>query len=241
MRMKLINRKIKRLLNGLGKIAFPDVCVCCGVEATEREGHICSFCLEDRFELANKYFGQSCSDTLLPEYIEVQHALWNYDQGGVLQDLLHNLKYEHLTGIGVELGEKLGQSMVKHPFINERCENEQAVLVPVPLHFLKFRKRGFNQAFMIAKGIQRVLEIPICDVDAVLRRKNTRSQTGFTLSQRIANMEGAFRVKKPETFKNKLTVIVDDVFTTGSTTFELASTLKTVGCGDVFIVTVAQA
>lgn len=222
-------------------VAFPNVCLCCGLETTEKERQLCSFCKEERFEAANRDHSLSSSDTILPECVYIQHALWKFDHGGTLQNLLHYLKYERLTEVGVELGAKLGESMKKHPVIKEQFSAEDVIFVPVPLHYLKFRKRGFNQAFMIARGVQRIWNFPICEAGSVIRRKNTRSQTGFSLQKRIANMRKAFQVKKPETFQNKLAVIIDDVFTTGSTSFELARTLKEAECSAIFIATVAQA
>lgn len=229
-------------LSGLSSIAFPRVCLCCGLETTEEERQICSFCRQERFEAANPDFRCSGSGVILPDSVAVQHALWNFDKGGLLQDLMHYLKYERLTGIGTELGTGLGESMSRHPHILEILDiAAEKVLLPVPLHYLKFRKRGFNQAYYIAKGMQSVLGIPICKLKDVVRRKNTRSQTGFSLKKRVANMQGAFRVRRREAVEGKIIIIVDDVFTTGSTSFELAAVLKESGSREIVITTVAQA
>lgn len=231
-----------RFMDGISSVIFPRVCICCGMETTEKERQICSFCKLERFELANPDYKTSSSGVILPESVTMQHALWQFDKGGLLQDLMHYLKYERLTGIGFELGTTLGQSMLKHPGISRLIDHHaEVLLIPVPLHFLKFRKRGFNQAYFIAKGIKEVLKIPICDLKAVTRKKNTRSQTGFSLKKRIANIKDAFLIRRPETFFNKTLIIVDDVFTTGSTTFELAAKLKEAGCRDIIITTLAQA
>lgn len=227
---------------GLSSIAFPRVCICCGLETTEKERQICSFCKQERFETANPDFNISGSNIILPNAVLIQHALWAFDKGGLLQDLMHYLKYERLTGIGVELGRALADSMISHPGIRKILEkSDRRLLVPVPLHYLKFRKRGFNQAYYIAKGIREKLEIPICDLKSVVRKKNTRSQTGFSIEKRISNIAGAFRVRLPDDFSGHTLVLVDDVFTTGSTTFELARQLKEAGCGPIIIATVAQA
>lgn len=240
---------LNRLLNittgfisGISSVAFPRVCLCCGMETTEGERQICSFCKYDRFELANSEHKYSSSGVILPESVVMQHALWQFDKGGLLQDLMHYLKYERLTGIGSELGTTLGVSMKRHPGISSRLNGtEEMLLVPVPLHYLKFRKRGFNQAYFIAKGMQEILGMPICDIRSVVRKKNTRSQTGFSIKKRIANVKDAFNIREPEVFAGRIPVIVDDVFTTGSTTFELAGKLKEAGCRDIIIATVAQA
>lgn len=233
---------IKKTIKGFTQIIFPNVCVCCGRENTQRQRQLCSFCLKNRFEDANPDNERVSSDALLPEGIVVQHALWQFDKGGDLQHLLHKLKYQRLTTIGVDLGRKLGQRVADHPMLVNLFEEHEAVILPVPLHYLKFRYRGFNQAFKLAQGFQEQWqEMPICRVRDVIRTKNTRSQTGFSLEKRLQNMKDAFKIKNKQAIKNKLIVIIDDVFTTGATTFELAQTLKKEESGPIVILTVAQA
>lgn len=229
-------------VSGISSVAFPRVCICCGTETTEAERQVCSFCKQDRFEMANPDYKSSSSGVILPESVNQQHALWQFDKGGLLQDLMHYLKYERLTGIGYELGATLGESMKRHPRIVDLIKNtSEVLLIPVPLHYLKFRKRGFNQAYFIAKGIQEVLNLSICDIRSVVRRKNTRSQTGYSIQKRISNMKDAFHIRDRQAVTGKVLIIVDDVFTTGSTSFELAGNLKEAGCREIIIATVAQA
>ncbi|WP_440999090.1 ComF family protein [Fodinibius sp. SL11] len=232
----------QNIASGFKSVVFPNVCVCCGHEHTEQQRQICSFCLSNRFEDANPENKQVSSDSLLPEGVMIQHALWQFDKGGDLQDLLHQLKYERLTTVGHDLGKALGLRMHSHPAVIELFDRHESVIVPVPLHYLKYRYRGFNQAFILAQGFHEVWgDIPICDVDDIVRVKNTRSQTGFSLEKRINNMQKAFKVRDHTLINNRLCVIIDDVFTTGATAFELADTLNKAGAGPVIILTVAQA
>lgn len=229
------------LAGGIREVVFPNVCVCCGLETTSKEREICSFCLVERFE--ERIPGQALEggDILMPEGVLARYSMWNFDKGGRLQDLLHYLKYERLTQIGFQLGERLGLKSKNHPVIGEIFRNEDCILVPVPLHYLKFRYRGFNQAFAIASGVQRVSELPICGIRDVVRTKNTRSQTGLTMEKRMQNIEKAFRVRNREVFEEKYAIIVDDVFTTGATTFELSGCLLESGAKGTIILTIAQA
>lgn len=181
------------------------------------------------------------SDAMLPDAVQMQYALWKFDKGGMLQNLMHQLKYDRLTAIGHQMGETLARRLEAREIVQEELEKHDALLVPVPLHYLKFRRRGFNQAFSIARGIQKVLKISICRLEAVRRTKNTRSQTGFSLHKRVKNMKDAFYLARPNQIKGRLLIIVDDVFTTGATSFELAQTLDQADPEGIFIWTVAQA
>lgn len=230
-----------RVLSGFSEIIFPSVCICCGFETTSKKQHLCSFCKEKRFVDANPNNSNCSSDVLLPEQVLIQHAMWQFDQGGMLQDLMHYLKYERMTSIGLELGRLMAKRALRHPKLQQILEQKECVLVPVPLHYLKFRKRGFNQAFMLACGVNRETNLPICGVDWVVRQKNTKTQTGFSIEKRLSNIADAFSVKNQDGLMDKIVVIIDDVFTTGSTTFELAKTLKKAGSGDILILTAAQA
>lgn len=233
---------LNSITTGFKRVIFPNVCVCCGREHTEQQRQICSFCLSDHFEDGNPQNKKASSDSLLPDGIVVQHALWQFDKGGDLQNLLHQLKYERLTTVGRDLGRTLGRRVQKHPFIVDLFNNHQSVIVPVPLHYLKYRYRGFNQAFKLAKGFKEIWQdLPISDINHIVRIKNTRSQTGFSLEKRLQNMQEAFMVRNKSLINSRLCVIIDDVFTTGATTFELAGTLKEAGAGPVIILTVAQA
>ncbi|MFP8487679.1 ComF family protein [Gracilimonas sp. Q87] len=231
---------IIRFKEGLMEVLFPKVCVVCGHSLSTNENVICVECLHSKFEETVPNGSATSQGVLLPEGINLQHALWTFDKGGYLQDLLHQLKYHRITGVGEDIGRQLGKSMEANPLLEEFIHKER-YLLPVPLHSKKRRIRGYNQAYYIAKGISHVIGGNIIPKKAVLRIKNTKTQTGFSLIKRRNNIENAFKVITQNMVKGKNIIIVDDVFTTGSTTFELASVLKASGCEKIAIVTIAQA
>ncbi len=221
----------------LMEILFPRVCSLCGMPLSGSQQFICSNCIETRFDSAI-----STKDDLLnlPESVKGRIALWKFDKGGYLQDLLHNLKYQRLTGVGIDLGIALAPKLRKEmPML--MSDISEVLFVPVPLHPKKRKMRGFNQAYYIAKGIEEVLGGSIISKSAVIRIKNTKTQTGFSLEKRRTNIAEAFKVEQPEVLVGKEIVIVDDVFTTGATCFELAQALKEAGAESIYVVTVAQA
>lgn len=230
-----------RIKEGVLEVLFPKVCTVCGLKLSMAEHFVCSQCLNNKFEEAYIPGKRSTSEIMLPEGIYLQHALWNFDKGGYLQELLHQLKYHRLTGVGVDMGRQLGKSLLNNSFFAEAIKDEKVRLVPVPLHARKQRTRGYNQAFHIAKGVAEVTKLHILKKDVVQRTKNTSTQTGFSLEKRRKNISGAFKVVRPRALDSVTCIIVDDVFTTGATTFELASKLKEAGCSKIIIATVAQA
>ena len=232
---------VKKIKEGLLEVLFPNICTVCGMRLTAHENFVCNQCLNSKFEEAYKDGKASSGDIMLPEGICLQHALWNFDKGGHLQELLHQLKYNRLIGVGEDLGRQLGKSLLENPLFIEKIKNKKVRLLPVPLHKKKRRMRGYNQAFHIAKGVSEVTNLNIVKQEAVIRIKNTNTQTGFSLEKRRKNISGAFRVQNTQAIENSFCVVIDDVFTTGATTFELASRLSEAGSGEIMIATVAQA
>lgn len=227
---------IKTLQKGMANLVFPNVCLVCGNHLSGEEKFLCGLCTNERFEN-----GAPPEFEILPEAVSFRFALWNFDKGGYLQDLLHQLKYNRMSSVGEDLGAALGNEL-KVKAVYQEIENESEILIlPVPLHPQKKRKRGYNQAFHIALGMKRVLDYKIVEERDVVRVVNTKTQTGFSLEKRRENINGAFKITNQSTLENKHIIIVDDVFTTGATTFELASVLKSAGVAGVSIATVAQA
>jgi ComF family protein len=216
---------------------FPKVCAVCGMSLLKSQNFICSECTKNKFERAIS----TKSDRInLPETVNGRFALWQFDKGGFLQDLLHKLKYHRLTGVGEDLGAILGNTIKKEDVFSIHIK-EETLILPVPLHDKKRRIRGFNQAFYISKGLSNILKYEIIEQGVIERVKNTKTQTGYSLGKRRENIAGAFKLVYPEKLKNRNIIIVDDVFTTGATAFELVMELKKASVSKIFIATVAQA
>jgi ComF family protein len=165
-------------------------------------------------------------------------AYGSYDGG--LRELIHLLKYEQVRPAAVVLGRMLAQSITR---LEHGWTDGSILVVPVPLHRKKLRQRGFNQSELIAHhairlgaaGGQMILKSGILE-----RRRETQSQIGLTRHQRRENLRGAFAVAKPEEIAGREILLVDDVFTTGTTASECARVLLRAGASKVFVATVAR-
>ncbi len=115
------------------------------------------------------------------------------------------------------------------------------ILVPVPLHYLRLAKRGYNQSGWLASATARVSGVPM-SVDALVRAKRTPSQAGLSPSERAKNVAGAFRVRagRAEKVSGRRIVLVDDVLTTGATLTACTHALRSAGAANVDVLTLAR-
>ena len=114
------------------------------------------------------------------------------------------------------------------------------VIIPVPLHKKKLRKRGYNQSDCIAEGLHSVIGKPV-DNDNLIRVIATNTQTNKTRFERFKNVSNIFDLKNPEILKNKHILLIDDIVTTGSTLESCILTLQKINNVEISISTLAVA
>jgi len=148
---------------------------------------------------------------------------------GKVKEMIEDIKYRGIFFAVPFFADHLAE-MIK--------EYEYDYIVPVPLHFLRKWRRGFNQSEEIAKEISKYTGIPL--FKGAVRVKNTKSQTKLSRKERILNIKGAFKVKGGG-IKGKRLAVVDDVITTGATTVELARVLYENGAEKVDIYAASMA
>jgi len=154
---------------------------------------------------------------------------------GAIRDLIHGLKYYRKSWNVTPLVQ-----IVRMVFDDERLTDKPAVLVPVPLHSLRVRERGYNQAELLARALGRVSGFPV--VNMLRRTRPTTTQTHFDRAHRLKNLRGAFAVKTGISLPDECHIIlVDDVFTTGATLDECARTLVNEGFPTPDAITIARA
>jgi ComF family protein len=202
-------------------------------------GPSCAVCGERVFREA--FSGEDAAGELLcgacqqsrPGY-ERALAYAAYDGG--LRDLIHLLKYQRVHPAANVLGRMLADTIA-----GLAIEAERVVVVPIPLHHGKQRQRGFNQALEITRAAMKLLPEKFqLTPERLLRIRDTQSQTGLTRYQRRENVRGAFVAVDPEKLQGATVLLVDDVFTTGTTVSECAKVMKRAGAEKVYVATVAR-
>jgi ComF family protein len=164
-------------------------------------------------------------------------AYGSYD--GVLRELIHLLKYDGVRPAARVLGRMLAESAVE---LEPELEQETVLLIPVPLFKAKRRQRQFNQAELIARAalLQLARNHFRLAPDILQRTRDTHSQIGLTSHQRQENLRGAFAVARAQEVIGHEVLLVDDVYTTGTTTTESARVLRKAGASKVWVATVAR-
>lgn len=153
---------------------------------------------------------------------------------GPLRRALHRFKYERKA----ELGEALGAYLANRCVVDHLLRGSVDAVIPVPIHPARERARGFNQAALLARPVADLLGVPLLS-GALRRVRKTAPQVGLSGEARRRNLAGAFLVPEPGAVYGRRVVLVDDVFTTGSTVSECAAALTAVGALPVPVVTLA--
>uniref|UniRef100_UPI003216626C ComF family protein n=1 Tax=uncultured Draconibacterium sp. TaxID=1573823 RepID=UPI003216626C len=205
--------RISQGISDVLELFFPSLCTTCGERLATQERYICMNCWND---LPVTNFHKNPDNKVAQLFwgrVEIENAtaFFSYKKGSKYQQLIHYTKYKGLKELGFETGRKFGFALSK----SERFSSVN-VIVPVPLHPKKERKRGYNQSRWIAAGIADVLQKPVSD-NNLFRKTDTSTQTRKNRYERWQNVDGIFGINRPDEFSNKHILLIDDVITTGST------------------------
>lgn len=203
---------------------------------------VCAACGE-RLEAAERAAGERLCGACRMEQPPFVRAIAYGSYSGGLRELIQLLKYQSVRPAAGVLGRMLAEALLE---LSEDFGDVAPVVVPVPLHDSKLRQRGFNQSEWIARAAlknfrMRGTERLALEPSWLGRVRETQSQTGLSAEQRRANVRGAFRVLRPAAIAGKDIVLIDDVFTTGTTVRECARVLRRAGAARVLVATVARA
>ena len=228
------------MVQALEQILAPFVCRKCMDEISPVTSPICTRCGE--IITSPAVDDHLCADCIRREkHFSAARAAVTFD--GVVLQLVHAFKYQGKAGLAKPLGRILWIALQQH-FNPAKIHR----IIPVPLHPLRLRKRGYNQALLLARRwpewlapIMAENNAPRIDDTILLRRKNTETQTGLGKQQRRENIGNAFAVAEGTRLRDEHVLIVDDVYTTGSTLEECARVLRGAGAARVDVLTLARA
>jgi len=207
------------------------VCAICAAQARKIEPPFCRRCSQP-FEGAidGEFTCAQCSD----HPVHFDCAVARYRSRGIVREFIHRFKYDRQYYLRQPLADWLAETledarMTAQPF---------DAFVPVPLHLARYRERDFNQAEVLARLVAKRAGKPV--LHALKRIRYTTTQTQLDREQRMENLRNAFRVRHASLVQSRHLVLVDDVFTTGSTVEECARVLRQAGAASVRVVTVAR-
>lgn len=236
------------LLKALLDILFPPLCHCCKVFIPDAgDLHLCPDCRAASPLIVSPY----CTVCGLPFLTEggIDHRCGGCIEepppfaaaraavlfDGPVRELVHRFKYgkkvQHSRPLALLAAQNLGEFV---------AANAADLIIPVPLHVKRLRQRGFNQAILLGKILSGKWRLPLCR-NNLSRIRWTEPQINLTAAERKQNVRGAFAVKNAAAVKDRRIILVDDVYTTGSTVAECARALKKAGAEAVFVITVARA
>lgn len=192
---------------------FPQLCPACNASLVTGEHIICSDC---RYNLPFTNFHTQPDNIVAQQFygkikVEAAYALYFFNKGGNVQNLMHHFKYSGMKQIGNLAGNIAGGQLKENPIFNT-----VDYIIPVPLHKKRLKERGYNQSACFADGLADKLTAPI-ELDNLIRKVATATQTHKSRFARFENMQEVFAVAKPEKLEGKHVLLVDDVVTTGST------------------------
>lgn len=221
---------------------LPRHCVVCDSVLGPRESHLCDDCWGD---LPHTYYwmlrNNPMADRLNAFIQDWLEAKWNISTGteryayaaalffyraeSDYSKITRCIKYHGRVEVGLHFGMLLGDRLAGSSLFSD-----VDAVVPVPLHWLRRWKRGYNQAEVIASGVSRRLGVPMRS-DILRRCRRTRTQTKLSVDEKKANVAGAFAVHEQvhaEELPFRHILIIDDVFTTGSTLMACFTALRSV-------------
>jgi ComF family protein len=216
------------------------VCENCLDSLRPLAGEFCSICGERLFSPGFVEHGDALCGLCQRIQPPFQKALAYGSYDGGLRDLIHLLKYQQIRPAAGVLGRMLAEVIEG---LEAGIPKGAIAVVPVPLHARKQAQRGFNQSELIARiALKQLARAERFQLSAGVleRRRETVSQIGLTGHQRRENLRGAFAVKNPGQMADRQVVLVDDVFTTGTTVSECARVLRRAGAAGVWVATVAR-
>jgi ComF family protein len=216
---------------------FPNYCLGCKNTLVKGEEILCTHCILELPKTDYHTFVDNPIRLRLEGRIHVTYAFafLRFRKTGLVQHLLHQLKYNNHPEVGIRLGRVYGKDLFDAGY-----DKNFDLIIPVPLHQSRLRKRGYNQSAKIAEGLSISLNIA-WDENCVKRIIKTTTQTRKSKIERWENVKDGFMIIQPEKIRGKRILLVDDVITTGATLEACGRHLLEHGCTELSFACLAEA
>jgi len=203
----------RNYLSDFVSLLFPELCTACRESLLANEHLICTACI---YNLPYTNFHLQADNIVARQFwgkipLEGAYALFYFNKGGKIQNLMHQFKYKGVKQIGNLLGRIAGEQLIKNDIFST-----VDFIIPVPLHKKRMQQRGYNQSACFAEGLAEKLNAS-AEIYNLVRSKATETQTHKSRFERFENMLEVFSVEDSDKLINKHILLVDDVITTGST------------------------
>jgi len=214
---------------------LPPCCLLCDARLMDGSELVCRPCWERLPELPSQMAPPFSVSQIqgLPAHFSQHRAPWAYD--GKVEELIQHFKYHGKRSLARALAGKMAEVLAA-----DGAYRSADMLVPVPLHRVKQRERGYNQSWLLCEEIARLTGVEARE-DVLRRVKNTKSQAHLDALERVHNVADAFAVVKPMAVQGRVVIVVDDVLTTGSTVDSCARVLREANAQEVLVLTAARA
>jgi ComF family protein len=206
---------VRGALQPLRDFVYPPLCLACDARLTGDEEMVCTRCwngiprAREEHPVWKELRARFEAEGVIGDFL----SCYLFEKVGALREIFHRMKYGGMKSLADPLGRDLGRLMQGDPRFAVPCS-----LVPVPLHRVKRRERGYNQSELIARAVSRATGIPL-DSSLIVRRRYTETQTELDRDRRRENVRGAFALDPDlrRSVGGRTFVLVDDIVTTGST------------------------
>jgi len=242
-----VRAAVQKISFGLFNLLFPENCRVCDTPLSDvSRVPVCRKCLAAAEPLQAEFLCATCRAPFANEFpldetgrcalcrlgltgFDAAYTFGFYE--GTLRELIIVFKYGRVQTLARPLGEMLSRALPR--------DSRFDVIVPLPMHWLRRWRRGFNQAALLAHELGRRTGLPVENL--LKRTRSAPPQAGMTSAKRRTNVAGAFNAPRPQSVHGRRVLLIDDVLTTGATAGVCARALKRAGAASVTVLTVARA
>lgn len=220
------------------KLIYPNTCGFC--DKILENGFICDECQKLILPVGNtcdicgreiENISNRCLNCLHKKAY-YSKLIYIYKYKDIIRKKIIAFKFNNKTYLCRCFAENIVRKLVK-------LEEKFDIIIPVPIHWKRLRKRGYNQSYLVAKEVSKKLKVNL-ENKVLMKKKNTAPQSSLKRKERKSNTSSAYSVQKKEKIIGKKILLIDDIFTTGATVNECSKELKYAGAKEIIVVTIAR-